>query len=65
MSTFSTAKEESDTTEISFTPFTKYFSIRNSYVVDEVSHIKQMVPPTEEWVAMEKVHGCNFSATTK
>lgn len=70
MSAFNTPQSENDNIEklsnkdMCFAPFNKYFSIRNSYVVDEVNYVKQMVPPTEEWVAMEKVHGCNFSATT-
>ena len=59
-------KELEDQTETdSFAPFKKYFSIRNSYVTDEVAYSRQFVPAEEEWVAMEKVHGCNFSATTK
>lgn len=60
MSSF-TEEEKEDT----MVPFKSYFSIRNSYVEDEVTYIRQFVTPDEEWVATEKVHGCNFSATTE
>jgi hypothetical protein len=64
MSSFSyetTDEEETDT----FASFQKYSSFRNAYVEKEVDYIKSFVPEHEEWVAQEKVHGCNFSATTK
>jgi hypothetical protein len=51
--------------ENDFVPFKHYNSFRNSYVEKEVDFIRGIVPADEEWVAMEKVHGCNFSATTE
>ena len=50
--------------EHSFPPFLKYGSIENSYRENILRHIAEVIDPTEEWVALEKIHGCNFSATT-
>ena len=61
MSSFTDISDKEDT----FIPFEKFGSFRNAYVEAEVDYIQGFVPATEEWVALEKVHGCNFSATTK
>jgi Rnl2 family RNA ligase len=44
----------------SFIPFNKYHSIENIHrVIDKLSIIE-----SETWIATEKIHGANFSATT-
>jgi hypothetical protein len=52
------------TADDSFIPFHHYASIANSYREKEVSFIRDYVPASIQWIALEKVHGCNFSATT-
>lgn len=48
-----------------FPPFVKYCSIENSYRDNELRYIAAVLPdPSLEWVALEKIHGCNFSGTT-
>lgn len=61
------SEEDCDPTTFtdSFVDFKPFSSFKNTYVMSEVDYIKQHVPDHEQWVALEKVHGCNFSATTK
>lgn len=48
-----------------FPIFQKYCSIENSYRDKEVQYIRDTIgDDSAEWVAQEKIHGCNFSATT-
>jgi hypothetical protein len=65
MSTFTKDDNKEDKNTDTFVSFQKYASFRNAYVEKEIEFIRQCVPENEEWVALEKIHGCNFSATTK
>jgi Rnl2 family RNA ligase len=58
------SEESSSQVDDNFVEFRAYSSFKNAYVETEVEFIKRFVPEDELWVAMEKVHGCNFSATT-
>jgi Rnl2 family RNA ligase len=51
--------------DTTFPPFAKYSSFENSYRENVLRYIATVLPDTTlEWVALEKIHGCNFSATT-
>lgn len=41
--------------------FKKYCHIENSYQVEFLGKIKEVVPATENWVCQEKIHGTNSS----
>jgi Rnl2 family RNA ligase len=47
-----------------FIIFKRYHSIENSYLEKNLQYINACIPSTTQWVALEKVHGCNFSATS-
>ena len=42
-------------------PFRKYDSIENSYREKFIEAVVESAPEDEEWVAMEKIDGCNLS----
>jgi Rnl2 family RNA ligase len=43
--------------------FSKYNEIQNDYKKSLIDTIKEEINSDEEWVVLEKIHGCNFSFT--
>lgn len=48
----------------SFLAFQPYHSISNTNNKKTLSIFTSEIPPDTQWIAIEKIHGCNFSATT-